>query len=71
MIKGVILGISIAVFVISIILIFSGVSGNLGPNLITGHVIGEGDLVGVGFIGLIISLIITIFILIKLSINWF
>ncbi len=58
MIKGIFLGVSIALIVVSLILIFSGISGNLGPNLITGQVIGEAELVGWGFAGLAVGILV-------------
>ena len=69
MLKGLIFGICIAVFVVSLVFILSGISGGLGPNLVTGQVVRESQAVGWSFIGLALSVIIGLVVLIKIFIK--
>ncbi len=61
MIKGILLGISISVFIVSLIFTFSGTSGNLQENIITGNVIGSLQLTGFAAAGLIVSFVLGFF----------
>jgi len=66
MIKGIFLGMCMALFAVSLIVVLSGVSGNLGPNIITGQAIGEGGWMGIGVVGLVLSFIIGLFITLRI-----
>ena len=69
MIKGLLLGICIAIFAVSAIIIVSGIFGGLSPNLVTGQAVKESQAVGWSFIGLVLSVIIGLVILIKIFIK--
>lgn len=58
MIKGILLGICASVFIVSFIFLLSGTFGGLQENIITGHAIGEGTMIGFSFTGLILSFIL-------------
>ncbi len=66
MIKGIMLGICIAVFVVSLIFLSTGMTGNLHENLITGAVVGLNLITSFSLITLILSFIIMVFILLTL-----
>ena len=55
-----------ALFVVSLIVVLSGVAGNLGPNIITGQAIGEGGWTGIGIAGFFLSLITGFFLLLRI-----
>jgi hypothetical protein len=62
MLKGLLLGVSVAVFVVSWIFIASGFTGLLQENILTGAVIGEGRVVNLAWLGLFVSFIFGFFI---------
>ena len=62
------LGICIAVFVVSLVFIVSGVFGGLSPNWVTGNVVGVGRVVGLSFVGLILSLVVGLIVLVRIFI---
>ena len=57
MIKGLLLGISEAILIVSMILIITGAADILKPNLITGNAIGEPTVIAYSFVALFLSLI--------------
>lgn len=62
MIKGLLLSIFVSIFIISLIFTLSGISGNLHPTLTTGNIIGTSQFTTYSVITLIISFIISFFI---------
>ncbi len=64
MIKGILLGVCFAVFTASLIVIFSGSTGRLQENLITGAAVSQGAVFSYAFLSLFISFILGIFILV-------
>jgi len=65
MIKGLLLAISIGVFVVSLVLLVSGLIGALQENIITGAVVGSKDITNYSFPALILSFL-SIFIIASL-----
>ena len=57
MIKGILLGICISVFIVSLILVSTSTLGALNANIITGTAIGEGVLVSYSILSLVFSFI--------------
>ena len=55
MIKGILLGVCMSIFIVSLIFIFSSSTDILKENIITGNAIGEGTLVTWSFVSLIIG----------------
>lgn len=68
MIIGLLLGISVAVFGTSLLMIFTSSTGIIRENLITGATIGTSGIMSYSIAGIIISLI-AIFILVKILKN--
>jgi len=66
MIKGLILSLAFAIFIVSSIFLVSNLTGDLQVNVITGNVIGISNFVNYNFIAFIISLVIFV-----LVIFWF
>lgn len=62
MLKGIVLGICIATFIVSLLFISSGLTENLQENIITGAAIGSGELVSYSFIALFVSFIVGLFV---------
>ena len=63
MIKGILLGICLSMFIVSSILIFSGTTGRLQENLITGAVINPGTVFSYAIVTLFLSVISGLFII--------
>ena len=57
MIKGILLGVSTSVFIVSVIFILAGATGNLQENIITGAAVGSGAVIGWSFVGVVFGLI--------------
>ena len=61
MIKGIFLGISLSLFLTSLIIMTAGISGNIQENYVTGAVIGADSVTSYATITGIISLLLCIF----------
>ena len=69
MIIGILLGISIAISITSLIIIFTTATGLIRENLVTGAAIGTNATISYAIIALIIALIVTFFLLLILKNN--
>jgi hypothetical protein len=67
MIIGILLGVSLAMFITSFIFVISDYAGALQENLITGAVIGPDKLASYSFIVLILSFILIVFFILLLK----
>lgn len=65
MIKGILLGVCVAVFVACLVFIVAGAGGLLQENIITGQVIGSRQVVGYALVGLALSFVGGLFIAIS------
>jgi fucose permease len=61
MIIGLLLGISLAVSLTSLIIILTGISGILRENVVTGAVIGTSGVISYAIIALVLSLVVVFF----------
>jgi len=57
MIKGILLGIFVSIFIVSVLLVSTGTFGFLQENIITGNTIGKAELIGYSFVTLSLSFI--------------
>jgi len=67
MIRGIFLGIGLAIFITSGILITTGYTGVLQENLITGAIIGANDLASYAIATLVISAVIILLVILSLK----
>lgn len=66
-IKGIILGISTAVFLTSLIFIIAGFLGGIKENIITGAVLGSNQLAAYSIIPLVLSFVIGLFVILTMK----
>jgi len=62
--KGLLLGASISVFIVSLIFFSGGLAGLLQENIITGAVIGKTEVTNYSLVGLLLSFIACLFFLV-------
>jgi hypothetical protein len=60
MLKGVLLALSLSVFIVSLIFVISSSIGSLQENLITGNVIGKGSFTSYAIISLVFSFVFSL-----------
>ena len=64
MIKGTLLGISISVFIVSLFLAVTSLTGTLKENIITGAAVGQSAITTYSFVALFLSFIVGFFVII-------
>jgi hypothetical protein len=64
MLKGILLGISMSVFIVSLIIFVAGLTGGLQENILTGAVIGPGEAITYSAASLLLSGILVLLVIV-------